>query len=68
MLSSCGVWASHCGGFSCIGAWALGHVDVRWLQRAGYALAAPGLQSTGSVVMHTTLAAPQHVGSPLTRD
>ena len=26
-FSSCGVWASHCGGFSC-GAWALGHSVV----------------------------------------
>ena len=25
LLSSCGVWASHCGGFFCCGARALGH-------------------------------------------
>ena len=24
LLSSCGVWASHCGGFSCFRAWVLG--------------------------------------------
>ena len=24
LLSSCSMWASHCGGFSCCGAWALG--------------------------------------------
>ena len=24
LLSNCNVWASHCGGFSCCGAWALG--------------------------------------------
>ena len=26
LLSSCCVWASHCGGFSCCEVWALGHV------------------------------------------
>ena len=26
LLSSCGAQASHCGGFSCCTAWALGHV------------------------------------------
>ena len=25
LLSSCGAWASHCGGFSCCRAWALGY-------------------------------------------
>ena len=35
--------ASHCGGFSCCRAWALVH--------AGSAVAAPGLQSTGSLVV-----------------
>ena len=24
LLSRCGAWAFHCGGFSCFGAWALG--------------------------------------------
>ena len=38
----CGVWASHCCGFSCCGARALG-------ARASV-VAARGLQSTGSVV------------------
>ena len=28
LTSSCGVWASHCSGFSCCGAWALGHVGI----------------------------------------
>ena len=27
--SGCGVWASHCRGFSCCGAQALGHVGIR---------------------------------------
>ena len=40
LLSSCG--ASHCGGFSCCGARALG--------LAGFVIAAHGLYSTGSVV------------------
>ena len=26
---SCSEWPSHCSGFSCGGAWALGHADVR---------------------------------------
>ena len=29
LLSSWAVWASHCGGFSCCRAWALGHVGLR---------------------------------------
>ena len=43
LLSRCGVWASHRSGFSCCGAQALGQV--------GSVLAAPRLQSTGSVVV-----------------
>ena len=39
----CSAWASHCGGFSCCGAWALG-------TRAAVVVA-PGLQSAGSVVV-----------------
>ena len=35
LLSSCGVWASCCSGFSCCGALALGHV--------GSLVAIPGL-------------------------
>ena len=26
-FSTCRAWASHCNGFSCCGAWALGHVS-----------------------------------------
>ena len=37
LLCSCGTQASHCGGFSCFGAWALGHSDFRscdtWAQQ-----------------------------------
>lgn len=29
LVCSCGVWASHCRGFSCCGTWALGHVGFR---------------------------------------
>ena len=43
LLSSCSVQASHCGGFSCE-AWALGNV--------GSVVAAPRLQSTGSIVVY----------------
>ena len=38
--TSCSVWASHCGGFPCFGAWALG------MQAS--VVAAPGLGSCGS--------------------
>ena len=43
LLSSCGAQASHCGGFSCCGARALG----RWAS----VVVAPMLSSTGSVVV-----------------
>ena len=42
-LSSCGVWPSPYGGFSCCRAQRLGHV--------GSALVAPGLQSTDSIAV-----------------
>ena len=54
----CGAWASHCGGFSCCGARALG-------ARASVVVAR-GLQSAGSVVVATGLVAPRHVGSSWT--
>ena len=56
LLSSCGEQVSHCGGFSCCRAWTLG-------QLMGSVVVGPGLQSTGSVVWHSGLDAPQHVGS-----
>ena len=40
LLSSCGVWASHCGGFSCCRAWALEYTAL--------VVAACGLRSCGS--------------------
>ena len=44
-------------------------VDGLWqLQHMGSAVVARGLQSAGSVVWHTVLVAPQHVGSSRTRD
>ena len=42
-FSHCGVWASHCGGFS--------HCVARILKRAGSVVPAPGLLNTGSVVV-----------------
>ena len=53
LLSSCGPLASR-GGFSCGGAQVLGHVSS--------AVAAPGLQSTGSVVMAHRLSCPAACG------
>ena len=40
----------------------------RELWRVGSVVASPGLQSRGSVVVATGLAAPRHVGSSQTRD
>ena len=57
LLSSCGVWASHCSGFSCCAAWAHG------LQQ----LQPPGSRATQKW-WHTGLAALWHVGSSWTRD
>ena len=58
----CGAWASHCGGFSCcraraLGAWAQqlwlagSRAQARQLWHAGSVVAARGLQSAGSVVV-----------------
>ena len=55
----CGAWASHCGGFSCCGARALG-------ARASVVVAR-GLQSAGSVVVVHELIASQLVGSSWAR-
>ena len=55
----CGIWASHCSGFSCeaqaLGTWAS-------------VVVAPRLYGRGSVVVDVGLAAPGHVESPQTRD
>ena len=48
LFSSCDVQASHCRGFSRCGAQAPG---LRYLQRVGSVVVAPGLQSTGSVTV-----------------
>ena len=46
-FSSCGAWASHCGGFSCCGAWALG----TWAS----VVVAHGLSSCGSRALECRL-------------
>ena len=43
LFCSCSAWTSHCGGFSCCIAWALGHV--------GSGVVAPRLWGTASVVV-----------------
>ena len=50
LLSGCGAQASHCGGFSCCGALVLGS--------QASVFAAPGLQSSGSVVVVHGLSCP----------
>ena len=48
-LLCCSVWPSHCGGFSCFKAQALGHAGFHSCHMS--VVAVPRLQSTGSVVM-----------------
>ena len=63
----CDLRASHCSGFSCCGAWALGTqasvVTAHWLSCCNFQ--APEL---GSVVVVHGLIASQHVGSSWTRN
>ena len=67
LLSSCGVWTSHWGGFSCYRARAPELTGFSNCRR-GSVVVVPGLQSRGSVVWHTGSATPWHVGSSWTRD
>ena len=62
ILSSCGASASHCSGFSCCRAWALG-VRTSAVAACGLKIAAAcGLQSTGSVVVAHRLTCPAACG------
>ena len=64
----CCAWASHCSGFSCCGAWAVGSrasvVAARGLSSCGLRALESRLSSCGAVV---GLVAPRHVGSSRTR-
>ena len=51
LLSTCDGQASHCRGFSCCAAQALGHLDLSGCKRWASAAAAVGPQSTDSVVV-----------------
>ena len=42
LLSSCGAWASHCGGFSCCRAWTLGHTGFSSSQDLEHRLSTSG--------------------------
>ena len=67
LLFSCSVWASHCGGFSCHGARALG---IQASAVAGFGLSNcsyPALEHRQSL-WHTGLVPLRHVGSSWTRD
>ena len=57
LLSSCNARASHCSGFSCCGAQALGHAELQQLQLLGSRAQDRELWCTGIV-------APQHVYLP----
>ena len=69
LLSSCSKQASHCSG-PCSGAQALGSKGFSDCGVRASAIVAPGLQSTGSVVVGggRGLVAPRHAGSSQTRD
>ena len=60
LLSSCIVQVSHCSGFSCCRAWALGYL--------GFSIAAPRLWSTGSLVVAHRLHCSKACGILLTHD
>ena len=66
--SSCSLWASRCGGFSCCGAWPLGKGPYcsccMWAQE----LWLPGSRAQAPQLQHMGLAAQQHVGSSQVRD
>ena len=53
-FSSCDAWAPSCGGFSCCGAWVLGHT--------GSAVTFLGLESTGSIVVAHKLSCSEACG------
>ena len=60
LLSSCSLWVSHCSGFYCCGAQTLGH--------KASVVAAPGLESTGLIVVAHGLSCSKYVGSSWIRD
>ena len=66
MLSSCGVWACHCSGFSLQSSGSRMH-RLQQLWQVDSVVTAPGLQSTSSMWC-TGIGAPWHVGSSQTRD
>ena len=66
LLSSCGVQASHCGGFSCRGARAL-VCGLQKPQHLGSVLRLPGSRAPAQELRWTGLVTPQHVGSSRTR-
>ena len=68
LLSSCGAWASHCGGFSCCRTWASGQVGFsNWDTWARY-LGLPGSRAQARQLWCMGLVAPQHVGFSRIRD
>ena len=66
-LSSCDVWASRCGGFSCCGAQALGHAGLSSCGMWAQQLWLPGSRPQAQQLCCMGLVAPRHVGSPQTR-
>ena len=68
LLSSCGVWALHCGGFSCCRAQALGCTGLS--SRGAWAqwLRLPGSTTPAEKWCHPGLVALRRVGSSQTRD
>ena len=64
----CSTQASHCSGFSCSGARALGHTGFRSCHTWAQQLSLPGSRVTGSVVVAHGLICSSHVGFSQIRD
>ena len=67
-FSSCCVWASHCSGFSCCRAQALGHTASNGCNTWVQSLWLLGSRAQGQQLWHTGLVAPWQMGSSWIRD
>ena len=63
--SCCSMWVSHCRGFPCCGAWALGFCSCgTWASSLWF----PGSRAQAQYLWHAGLVAPWHVGSSWSKD
>ena len=68
LLSNCGTWAFHCGGFSCCRAQALGCIGFSSCGTRAQQLRLPGSTTPAEKLCHMDLVVLRHVGSSRTRD